>query len=378
MPAHQPNIFYDISEGAFLLGEIARDAHIDAGAHPEDIKEFVDLLTSEERQVAASDFPKIPWEEWEYTDIVPHLRFLQNVISESINSNVISEEIITRAGYLGLSPRISFFKMQRGGLSRLYQSADIATARTREAFDDWSVEDYINYARRLEKKLKRKPEYEDFLALSESARNPSPKIIAERFGSIGVILEPLGYPNIKGWSEDDFIEWGVKFMKANDGKLPTSRALAILSRKKRGPNVTTIYDRPYFTSLMDYQTRVARVYETQAAEETRVQKLKIEAAQLAADHDFRLKRILDQAQTETDIIGLYAKYRVAATLLTRDASSDDLFKTCTPRDPSYFVKNILQRSPHINTAHIEETANTLGVFEDIWPFDDYMTFLKVG
>ncbi len=373
--ASKPEFYFDMGEGRLVVGQIAIEACIEAGADPLDLVPLDALLTAKARLVSAKDFPTMPYDEWEATMDIPFAQWLHNLTMVSENQRPISEEIVTRTGYLGLSPRLNYFKSRERGFSGLYADAKIEGVRTRDLFKTWTKDDFVKYVNKLARKKGDKPTYEDLLAAATKVGNPHPAIISRRFGNVLTLFELAGYPDIKSWSREDFIDWGVRFMEANDGRVPTAPSMAQLSKKHRGPHYSTIYDSDEFSSLLDYQTEVMKAFEAKIQSEILLRDKLLEELRDAID-DPSLTNLLMDAQSEDEALAIFARYKVASLAVDDRRSRELTF--CRNSNPNRFVSNLLRINSGLSAAKIEILASRQGVFDFIWPMDNYKQELCVA
>lgn len=368
--------FFNTMNGSLLVGQTAVEAELESGSNPADIVSLAELLTQNDRMVGPKDFEPMPRDAWDRTLDVAAIRWLHGVVSQNNSGQCISEEVITRAGYMGLVPRVHYFRSKPGGLAGLYAEAGLKGTRNRNLISAWTTRDFISYIDGLTKDLRHKPGYDDLVNASQaSAKNPSPEQIVRKFGaSLPQLFELAGYPDIKSWTEEDYIDWGVRFMFANDGKLPTSRSMAILSSRHRGPHYKSIYDN--IGSLVHYQKLVQEKYELEMNYREQVAKERIEQIELEIEDGTYPRALFEQGETSKAKIAIYARYRLLQYLLP---SLEEKYKKQNAKiqRPDWFVGAIQRANPALSAGQIETTASTLGLFDDIWPMDDYMDYLKV-
>jgi hypothetical protein len=372
----KPEIFFDITEGKLLVGSAAVESAVESGVHAADIRELAPLLTQEERVIGPDVFPSIQWQDWDKTNDVIAAKWLHNVISNYNPRKALSEEVVTRAGYMGLVPRIHYFKSRPGKLSGLYREADLKGTRTRNLFDSWSTGDYVAYIHRLANELGDKPSFDDLRAAGLTAGNPQTDQINRHFneGGLGALFELAGYPNVKAWSKQDYVDWGVRFTLANDGQLPDARSMALLSSRCRGPHYSSIYDN--IGSLSDYRVTVSEEFKAEIERRAARQESQLYEIKSDIDAGNYPEFLYQEAKNETEAVRTHARYRLIEYLLP-DIQENSLLYFARIRRPERLIAFIKNADPYLSTAEIEVAASTLDIFDDIWPLDDYMKFLKV-
>ena len=391
---HQAEFYFNVQGGTLLVGQLAVMADIAAGAHPADIRSLPELLAGPERIVGPKVFEPIPYikpdtveegaaekttniKKWDGSEDVITAKWLHGVVKQYSPEKVLSEEVIIRAGYLNLLPRIKYFKSRDGGLVGLYRDAKLENTRTRSLFDHWTTEDYVNYIRKLAQKKGDKPSGNDIEAASRQVGNPSVNQICGRFGRLGTLLELAGYVHVLGWSRDDFIDWGVRFMEANDGKLPNSRTMAILSVRHLGPSFKSIYERDDFESMYDFQTECIFAYERKMQYKKQLRETQLEEIYALLPNDKILNALAAGATNEQDLIRLFAKYK-----LVREYESytpkKEIIRTCRAKSSKGLVSLIMRSTEDVTAADIETQAEILGLHDTIWPMSGYLQNLNVA
>jgi hypothetical protein len=373
----QPEFFFDIQSGELLIGQLAVEVAIEAGSNPMDIQSFPELLTQKERVIGPKHFSPMPYENWDSSDDVVVAEWLHNVVSQDDLGKTLSEEVITRAGYLSLVPRLNYFKSRDGGLVGIYKKAGLEGVRTRSLCDSWTTSNFVVYVNDLAKTLGRKPAYNDLLQAGRMAGNPSPQQINRHFkeGGLAKLFELAGYPNIKAWTESDYIAWGVKFMFANDGKVPTSRAMATLSATHRGPHYSSIYDN--VGSMIEYQERVQEEYEIELKYGLFEKEEKLRLIEKETEDGSYPDSLAQKYQTEDEIIATHARYRLLKYLVPA-LEEKYLRQNAIIQRPNLFVLAIQRANTALTAGQIETSASILGIFDDIWPMNEHLRYLRVS
>lgn len=376
------DVYYDLAEDGLIIGGAALDDAIEAGQHPADIQVLGRLLHQPERPVDSDFTPPTDYSQWDPALDVPTAKWLHALIQESHpeEKSALSEEALVRAGYLGLIPRITYFKKRPGGTQGLYAEAELRDVKMRGYFDSWTAQDYVNYVRKLGETLKRKPQHEDFVEYARIAGNPSEKQMQKQFGKPSVALELAGWVNVKEWDTNDFIDWGVHFMFVNDGLVPTSRHLRYVCAGSRGigPGPDAIYDHEDFSSLMDFQTKVAEEYTKQHLSRESTEKLLIEQTEIDAQHNPIVQELLDGLDEPVRRAQTYAKFLLIYPLLPEDIVQSELKAMCQMKQASYFVERVIRVCPEVSLAELETMAAAKGLTDIIWPPDYTKDPLRVA
>lgn len=366
------NVHYDLAEGVLIIGAAALDAAIEAGRNPDDLFELGSLLTQPNRPADPNFTSPMDYEEWDEALDVPTAKWLHALIQETNpeQKSALSEEALIRTGYLGLIPRITYFKNRPGGVQSLYAEAELSGVKMRGYFDSWSPQDFVDYVQRLGKKLGRKPLHEDFVEAALFAGNPSEHHMEKQFGKPSVVVELAGWVNVKEWTTHDFIDWGVHFMFVNEGLLPTSRHLRYVSAYNRGigPGTDAIYDHEDFSSILDFQTKVAEEYTKQHLFQESTIKLLTEQSDIDIQSVPAVRELLDGLTDNEERLRTYAKYILVSPVLP-DIKPSELKKLCRLKRTSNLIEKVTQLNPRVTAAELEVMAAAKGLTNIIWPTD---------
>jgi hypothetical protein len=164
-------------------------------------------------------------------------------------------------------------------------------------------------------------------------------------------------------------------MLANPGVKPTARLLDSLSKKKRGPSAKAISLK--FDTLSEFQELIAeRADEEAIFKEADREAKKVEYLLLIEQGEVS-DNLLDFSYKDTqDFIATVSRYRTAKAAAP-DLSEGELLELCRRKKTS-FVNGIVRKTEGlVKPGMIENTALFMGVFDDIWPFDEYLDYLKV-
>lgn len=356
-------------------------------------------------------YERLDTKKWSPDQFKAFAGWLERVIDppEDLGLKKVTTEKFKVAARLGVGPGESAVHREFGGYSKLYAAARLRDVRTQKLFDDWGVDDAVAY---LKKIGNGSPPTEQQLAARQKRNPNSPGhwYLNDRFSDIGgfnKLLELAGYQVVRAWEKPDYIDWGVQFMLANDGKTLTQSAIAYLSSQEKGPSDHGIYGR--FDSLSGYQAEVAAHFserrdEEAAALQEQFRRLgdDLERGALpfmlfspfahdSPDADFTetvVNTLYDCEQPigrivaalgEQETIVRYAKFQVLQSVAP-DMTTETKIKVARGigQDRSFAAAIRRKRMyDHLTPADIESEALFLGVFDYIWPMDDHMDSLKL-
>lgn len=383
--------YFDISNGEVLAGKLALAHYLaEAPVEPGNLHDLGELLRHPEPALEKTAFEPLDTSQWSKDKLIEYGRWINRMVSppETGTERQLNSDIIRHAHVLGVGPtRHALLKHFDRKYSNFYLEIGVRGAHTVGTFRDWSLEDFTGYLRRVGGE--RRPTMTVIDALAErDPTKPRSEYMRDRFRSIGgfnKLQELAGYPVIRLWEREDFIEWGVKFMEANDGKLPTALAADFLSTQKRGPGGKSLYNN--FGSLPSYQIKVIEAYYSAKAqkEQERADKIAALKADLLADlvpielfcpHTLVLPNLDTASFTQTDL-AKYAKYKLLNYAFTTMAEQTKLKISGAP-STRQFIREARHNHPHVTVGDIEHAALILGFFDDLWPMDGHMQDLKLG
>lgn len=381
----KPEYSYDILTGQMLLGRIAINSHIESGGHPEDLRELGNFLVSNENFVTpnATSEPltsnaRID-SDWTKTNYINYAKWLHRLTADCVpeTKKALNQHVFKRARLAGVGP--SFYpvvnKNRFGSLANLYREAKIYPTHIIGVFDDWDAYDIADYIKGLGESIGRRPTRQDLreMWVSEPTKYPSDVYIHSRFpsnGGLGRAMELAGYIVPELWSDQDYIDWGVKFMMANDEKIPTSRDMLFLSAQRLGPSSRTIMNK--FDKMRDYQFLVVKTLRDRAEIVENDKQEKLRDIEIGLNSGRFPAQLFSNVSREEEKIVRRAKYLVLDTLL-QESNYEAKISISTEAGKSYremgFVRSIRKINSTTTAGDVESTALYLGVFDDIWPPD---------
>lgn len=263
-----PTFYYDTKKKKIIEGDDVLQAYINAGAQPTDIANLGYYLRYEEVETELSDYPEIDYTVWDRERYIKFGRWITRIVAPPVQpkEKVLNKDVLKRARAIGLGPSRRSIIIEFGNMSNFYREAEAAGSLIKGSFDDWTIDDFVEYLRNLGHELGRRPTVDDIEnAATKSPSNPNRNLMYERFkeeGGINMLLELAGFVVIPRWKPEDYISWGVRVMRANEGKKLTDTVIAYFSERQLGPSrrpITRIFPR----GLKGFQDRVMQELELQ-------------------------------------------------------------------------------------------------------------------
>lgn len=361
--------WFDTQAGKMIAGEAAYEEAV-TQSFPGDIVPLPELLLAPDFPYQPRDFverrTKQLWSREEKLALGHWaLKLLEDGAGEP--RMLKSEPHIERLHILGLSPSARAFN-EFGPFSAFRESVGSPIENRGEygIYANWSIKDFVDYARELEKQIGDKPEQGDF----ERAGGPTHGMIYSRVGGVRKLNEYLGYPNIQEWDKDDFIAWGTKVIAANGAERLTTALVRVLSRRRHGPGDRTIIR--HFTRWSHFKQQAIDTYGYEAEDAACMQQHKLD----------RYKQMLELGTLPSE----YGELEESELL--RRAGRYLVVRDCIPTLAKHTRNRLASSSgpiipllrslqPQLSAGQIEMVAVSQGVFDDLWPIDPGLENLKV-
>ena len=405
--------YFDLSNGEVLAGAADRDRYLAAGAQAVHVVELGGLLRDPTPHLdpRETDYERIDTSGWPRERFIAFARWLGRIVPEPTDprKEKVTQHVLWHARQIGLGPGIHAIRQEFGNYTNLYREARLGGSRPVGLFDDWGVTDAVAYIKRVGRD--KKPRVADLKRLNRiNPNNPKAEYLTERFRDIGgfsKLVELAGYNVIHGWSRDDYVDWGVRVMRANDGQTPSQSMIDYLSKQDRGPSASIVAK--HFDSLSNFQRRVISSFyehkqEMEARDQEQLERLETDIREGALplelfspfDHDpeasderraqiaHELERLYGDgnAAAVTEQLGVnetivrYAKFKIIDEVApwlepdTRIAISRGLGDRKS-------LTAALRKAASIPAGEVEYAALVEGFFDYIWPDEAQLEALKL-
>jgi hypothetical protein len=398
--------YFDISNGEVLAGQDERQRYLEAGAEAAHIVDLGALLRDPTPHIdpCTADYEKIDTSDWSRERFGAFTRWLGRIVPEPSNprEEKVTRAVLWHARQVGLGPGVHAIREEFGTYTNLYREARVGGTRVYGLFDDWDVSDAVAYVKKAGRDGR--PKVADLKRLNRrNPSNPKAEYLTERFRKIGgfsKLVELAGYPVIQNWDHDDYIDWGVRVMRANDGQVPSQSAIDYLSKQDKGPSASIVAK--HFDSLSSFQMKViAGFYDRQQEIESRDLSLleaigtgiregaiPLELFSLSehdpeADQEQRslvaeeLKKLYGDKGVSaiveelgaTETLTRYAKFKVVKEVAPWLGSDTAIAISRGLTDRKSFIAAV-NKAASVSPGDVEHAALTEGVFDYIWPEDD--------
>lgn len=353
--------WFEMSTGSLVVGEAAYAERFEQ-ALPGDLVPLADLLLGNVSMDGATRAPEGTYEKYPTdNELELYGAWLLKIMRSQDQDAVVSSNVLRRAHNLGLGIGADPIGRHFGTLHELRSRIDVPHFAPDRTYAHWTLENFVENASNLAASIKwRKPEVSDYREWARLGNGPGPSMIRALFrGGVTYINSSVGFPNIRAFEYEDFIDWGVRFMLTNNGKSIDTAVLMALSKRSCGPSEALIYK--HFGAIPKFASIVNDNYRSETAEKN------AHTADLLASFD----ELRPFSRIGVESWGEERKKKFVAKLL--------LAKRCLPLAPrnkiesiatnssAEFCRQISQTNPGLSNAHIELIADGMGLFDDIWP-----------
>jgi len=313
--------------------------------------------------------------KWSTEEYIACGKWVVGLLSENSPQSEAQERIsyypMKRLSLLGFCPHPDSAARRFGSLWAYGEALGVGNVRSSEKYNDWTIRQFVSYAALVAQELGRKPMEKDYDARFKALLGPRSDFITNRVGSNRRLNDLIGYPNIHDWDDDDYIQWGAKVIIANGGDPLTARLVRHLSKLKRGPGDFAVYSR--FGSL----SKLQRLAADEALAQVQEQAERNES--LMAQHNALVESkelVLPENLKEPLRLQITAQYLVIRQCVPKMDMQKSAETALVSQDR--FMSTLLAKNPRLTAGFVETTAVTLGLFDYIWPMDEWRRYLKVS
>lgn len=371
-PESIPKHYFDLTTGS-VIEEQFLDYFLRSGANPERVRNLGMLLRDKDIVINRSRYPKPNLIKWDRERYKRYGKWLVGVVAmpENNREKIINVSVLRRARQLGLGPGFEGpggIENQFDNVTNFYVESVIPEAHIRNNFDEWSIQDFVDYIIEVKDELGtgRFPVDEQLDELSNNNPNrPHSSVIREKtrhIGGLRKIQELAGKFITEFASNEDLFSWGVKFRIANEGMPPTQMALNYCSSRQSGPSEGVLRLREGIGSLTKYNEEVeVRYYKY--VESRRAAANKIRRA--CKNHELP-KGLVENNTPDEEVITRLAKFRTLELLAPNWPLSTKTIVSVDGVSGYDFISSIRLIDKNISIIEIESAALELNSHDEIW------------
>jgi hypothetical protein len=246
----QPLPWFDRSTGQLLIGQSAIAACVEESGIG-DIVPLGTMLNLKPSQTTSLGYERHQYPEWQTNDYISYGHWTIRIIEAQTAAKRVVRDHFQNMYHLGLGPSRKSIEEQFGTFIDFKVAINSPVNKTQGLYEHWQLSDYVEYALELATRVDGKPLESDYQSAFHRGEGPSPAMIFQIGESITGLNARLRYPNIHSWTEEDFIQWGVRTLRANQGTGLTSRLIDQLSKQHLGPSCSTVVT--HFGKLATFQ-----------------------------------------------------------------------------------------------------------------------------
>ncbi|HSW37009.1 MAG TPA: hypothetical protein VLG37_01415 [Candidatus Saccharimonadales bacterium] len=388
----QPTYYFNLETGQLITDEPAVIASIERGEAPRHLyqlfamgrlalnreitvsnetdattRKLGELLCDKSVKIGSRAYEYLDTRDWRAEeDYIPYGHWLLTIISDI--QPFLTFHVLEQASLLGVGPHRNGIKKHFGGYPNYYYKLGSRPRYNLGDYDDWSIGQFTDYVEGVFTNLQQGQSFETLLAGGARLHEgPSTHIIEKRTGRpLYVLLEARGYCECRRWDSANYFRWGIKFMIANNGSIPTRPSIDALASQKRAPSTSAILGQ--FDKLSHYQRELKKVFDAQLA------KLMGEVPASSQLHTI-LRRPLTEIPYST-CFRILAQYKLVNTLIARLAPDKKDGIACT-LDPAKFLEKMTRTGAYLSSEIVRKKAEELDLSDHIWP-PDHIKYLKIA
>jgi hypothetical protein len=351
----------EMSTGSLVVGEAAYAERFEQ-ALPGDLVPLADFLLG---TIPIENVTKPPARSYEMnmpeSEFKTNGKWLLKLIQAEDKDTLLSPDVIDRAHYLGLGYSKTGIIGRFGSFHEFRRAIDAyPNPLPAGTFDSWATEDFVSNAQALLATFDkpRKPTGKDYDAWAKRGMVPRAHAIRNKIkGGINHLNSYLGFPDVRKFDEEDYLEWGVRVMRANEGRRIDLIDISVLSKRGCGPSERSVATR--FDGTLNFADIVANRFETEETKNNERRQHLIDTFNSLPIEERRT----DKWKAER-VCSYAAKYIVAQQCLPR--AKDEALNAIAMKTTPCFMAEIIKQNPNLSPGHIEVIAETAGVFDDIW------------
>jgi hypothetical protein len=366
-----PNLQQLYTVGRLVVAhEITADSFTDNNSPP-DTYELSSLIDSTDIVLTVRGFPHLQTEDWPDDYYLESGLWLATIMGEQRQPQPLKSRQIKRAYCLGIFASLARITSpyRFGTLPRFNRAFGTKPIYARNEYGQWPRKKFADYVEEVFLTKREDETLRDALwAKSNADEGPSPDVIARHVcadsrKNITILLNERGY-SVGSQERQAYIDQAVRIKLVNHGMAITrEEVIEPLQARRRAPSARCLEH--YFGSVTSFDKVVDAEYNAKLG---------------AIDQDIAMKvlpiALFENGLNDYDRVRRAAQYRVVRRLLfpLKNAHKEIIAKKHSVAE---FMSIIRQHEPRIIEEKIQETARTLGVYDDIWTLEEAMQYLRI-
>lgn len=335
---------------------------------PEGMLPLVKLLLDDDFDFQKGEFPKIRLSDWSPEEGLRVGKIVAKELLEMSPPQPLTQRIITRLHVLGLFPDFNFIRKNYDSLHNFNEKVGAATSANSNAknrkYDELSRAELLAHIVNTYDEMVEVPDDASRKPLSAITLNimyqhdliPSDAYLLRRLGGVRKINEMLGFPNIKSWDNETYLQYGADILRLNGPDSLTVSNSHRLALEKFGPHPAAIKAR--FGSWGRFKNLAQEHLRNEES--------------LIANHQASVEEYYRQQLPDNEDVPFSEKalHRALWLLVGHYFKTQPLEipERVNEKTVTKVVNEIRERSKGNSTlADIEITALMLNIFDDLWP-----------
>lgn len=335
---------------------------------PEGLIPLVKLLLEDDFDYRKGEFPKIRLSDWEPEEGIRVGRIIAQELVELSPPQPLTQRIITRLHVLGIFPDFNFIRKNYGSLQNFNEAvgavSSVNTNAKNRKYDELSRTELLDLIVKTHDEMVEISDNAPRKPLSAATLDimyqcdliPSDTYLLRRLGGVRKINEMLGFPNVKSWDNEAYLQYGANILRYNGPDTLTVSNAHRLALEKFGPHPAAIKAR--FGSWGRFKNL--------AHEQLRNEQSQLENHQASVEEYYR-KQFPDKENISFEEKALHrALWLLVGTYFKTQPL--ELPERVNEKTVEKVINEIRTRSKGGQTlADIEITALVLNIFDDLWP-----------
>ncbi len=371
-------VHFVLADGQLLHGTDAYNSFLASGEPPEAAPQLGCLIVDREIAIDRGAYGRLDTGGFEVDDLVRWGKWLSSLLPAESNRKALNRDDILRSYYLAVGPSITRLVSPDafGSLGQFYSSIELQNTHRIGLHDNLTNGELEAYIARRARNHRGKPTYR---YLNEHASHkpddPSGRVI-NRISprKLSTLHEERGFVDARKMDFNDLINWGVKFKIANQGATIYKAYLGHFSALRRGPGYRAIYNKvgpvPFYDKL------VSEAYDAHIlAHEADLEALMARVNEGLSTGNLPEQYFVD-GMTDEDKLALAARFWIVS-YFTDDVPPGEKHHVARLSSTKGFIKALTTYLPTLSKGNVELAAIELGVYELLWPFNEFMKYLKL-
>ncbi len=341
---------------------MSRQREVDLGIDAFMARKMRNAILSDEPLPPSGRSNREHYREWDKDALIEYGRWLCCLLElEPGRNDPITQDQWGRASKLNIGPSEKVVEnVLPDGHSELKHELGF---RTPLKFRLLSRNDIVRKGKAMTIRLGHRPTRDDLRDAYERGRLPSERQLRKRFGTITNFHEFIGYPSVWGWSEDDYIDWGIAVRRQNPLEDYIGwEGVQYFSHEGVGPSDPSLTGK--FGSFRKFNARVEEEYITRLENDVaqRMDRMAI-ARELVGRNESLAEAV--KGLDVSEYLQAVGQYRLQKHIGVPVPESKVVRASLV--QPDNLARWLVQIGAASSIGYVETAASILDVYDDLWP-----------